>query len=122
MIQLSKEKSLGNILGNQRLYNVDGVSTINEDAVRRSGIAFFVKELKWNLLGDRDQYYGARRLWAKLSLEVDTMVDIVDIAKKEVVYEGVVLHRGRADEDFDEWLWSHQGDKDNLRPVLKDMF
>jgi hypothetical protein len=82
MIQLSKEKSLGNILGNQRLYNVDGVSTINEDAVRRSGIAFFVyhyfvKELKWNFLGDRDQYYGARRLWAKLSLEVDTMVDII---------------------------------------------
>jgi hypothetical protein len=124
MIQFSKESSLGHKLGNNKLYNVDAISTIDEEEFRRVGIAsklykYFVIDRGWSLLGDKHQYYGARKLWSKLSQDLDLIVDIVDIDKKQTIFKDVTLHHGKYDEDFDHRLWSYEDDKTHLRPLLK---
>lgn len=127
IIQLSREKLLGSKLGNDKLYNVDGVHTIKDDVrFRRSGIAiwvyrYFVKTLGWNIMGDEKQYYGARKLWAKLSNQVDVIVDLIDIKTKKVIDSNITLHHGKADEEFDERLWDYEGDKSHIRPILRDI-
>ena len=123
-IKFSKEGSLGHKLGNNKLYNVDEVGVTDALLTRRRGIAktvykYFVKEQGWEILGDSHQYFGARRLWSRLSKELDVQVDLVDIQKKVIIEENVILHHGRYDEDFDERLWSRGEDKLHIRPILK---
>lgn len=104
--------------------NVDGVKV--PDTHRGLGIAlsmyrFFSKELKFKILGDEIQYFGARKLWAKLSKMVDITVDVIDITDGKMIEENVVLHHGSDDWDFDERVWSYDIDKKHIRLILKEI-
>lgn len=105
---------------------VKGVSVIDDDNFARSGIAyemynFFVKTKKYTLVGDSEQYYGARLLWAKLSKNLDLKVDIYDIKKNELLFDNVILHHGKYEQDFDKRLWSVSKDKNNIRSILTEI-
>ena len=104
--------------------NVDLIQVINTQ--QGKGIAkqlyrFFVKKLKYNLLGDLEQFFGARKLWASLSKDTDIVVDIVDFKNKKIIEKSVVLHHGSYDADFDDRIWSYSNDKSHLRLILKDI-
>jgi len=104
------------------VYNVDGVAV--KDFSR--GIAtkmyeYFVKEKKFTIIGDEEQYFGARKLWSKLSKKLDLTVDLFDIKNDEIIEKNVVLHHGNYDEDFDKRLWSYKRDKINVRSILKEL-
>ena len=104
--------------------NVEGVRVPN--SLQGRGIAlivyrFFVKKLKFNILGDETQYFGARKLWAKLSKMVDVTVDIIDIRDGSFLEKDVVLHHGTEDWDFDHRVWSYNVDKKHIRLILKDV-
>ena len=105
---------------------VKGVAVIDNDNFNRTGIAYemyqyFVKALKYTLVGDAEQYFGARKLWAKLSKNIDLKVDIYDIKENELIYKDVILHHGKYDSDFDERLWSYSKDKHNVRSILTEL-
>lgn len=126
MIQFSNKKSLAFKTGSKKLMNVDGVASSDEGEFRRSGIAvyvykYFVKEKGWHILGDKEQFYGARKLWSRLSKELDVKVDIINTETNEIEFEDIILHHGKYDEDFDARLWSYEGNKEHLRSVLKDI-
>lgn len=104
------------------LYNVDGVG------VKTKGIGFsklmykyFAKEKGITILGDSEQYFGARKLWSRLSKELDVVVDLYNTNADFVIEENVVLHHGNYNNDFDERLWSFSKDKNNIRSILKDI-
>lgn len=104
--------------------NVEGVKV--PDTLRGRGIAltmyrFFSKELKFNILGDETQYFGARKLWAKLSKMVDVKVDIIDITDGHMIEADAVLRHGSDDWDFDDRVWSYDLDKKDIRLILKEL-
>lgn len=105
------------------LMNVDGVfvtDTVRGDGIAISMYKFLVKEEKLNILGDEIQYFGARKLWARLSKVSDVKVDIIDISKEEFIEKDVVLHHGSEDWDFDNRVWSYTVQKKDVRLILRD--
>jgi hypothetical protein len=72
----------------------------------------------YSILGDREQYFGARKLWARLSKELDVVVDLVDVTTHEVLEKNVMLHHGNYDHDFDERVYSYTNEKEHIRPIL----
>lgn len=104
--------------------NVDGVKVPDKYKCRMIALSMyvhFVKQLGFKLLGDEYQYFGARRLWSKLSKLVDVQVDIVDITTGDYLEKNVVLHHGTDDWDFDERVWSYDVDKKDRRLILTDI-
>jgi hypothetical protein len=105
---------------------VKGVSVTDDETYQKSGISttmykFFVKNKKLTIVGDAEQYFGARKLWAKLSNSIDVKVDIYDIQKQELICSNVILHHGNYNDDFDKRLWSYSKSKLNLRSILTDI-
>lgn len=105
---------------------VKGVAVIDDEDYQKSGISYFmyqyfVKTLKYTLVGDAEQYFGARKLWVKLSKNIDLKVDIYDIQDNILIYKDVILHHGKYDSDFDERLWSYSKDKHYVRSVLTEL-
>jgi hypothetical protein len=120
-IDLSPVHSL---LGLKNVFNVDSVavSTTNQGAgIAKALYLHFVKKLKFNILGDEEQYFGARKLWTKLSQTEDTTVDIIDIDKNEYIEKNVILHHGHYDHEFDDRVWSYGHEKKHIRLILKDI-
>lgn len=71
------------------------------------------------IMGDSQQYFGARKLWSKLSKSSDVIVDLVNIKTKKVLKKNITLHQGNSEEDFDKAVWSLDTSKENIRPILK---
>ena len=124
-IKLMEHKSTANDLNiHKRLMNVDGVK-VNE-SVQGLGLAtamytYLVKNEKMVILGDEIQYFGARRLWAKLSMKLDLTVDIVDVSKGIYLERDVLIHHGLEDWEFDDRIWDYTTSKKNIRLILKEI-
>lgn len=108
----------------KNVVNVDGVMT-REDMrgmyIGRFMYRYFVKTLKYTILGDEIQYHKARLLWVRLS-KLDTVkVDIIDIETDKVLERDVILHHGEADYEFDERIWDYSDIKKYIRLVLTDV-
>jgi hypothetical protein len=122
-IEMNEEPVLGAALGYPNLYSV--FSVIVKEGMR--GLGFSKMMYRWlvargiTIIGDKTQYFGARRLWAALSQQTTTLVDIVDVKTKTVVERDVTLHHGNYDHDFDQRVWSYGQDKANLRVVLREI-
>lgn len=72
-----------------------------------------------NIFGDFEQFFGARKLWSKISKESDVTVDIVDITKGEYIENNTVVHHGDFDHEFDDRVWSRGNEKYNIRLLLR---
>lgn len=124
-IKLMEHKSISNDLGiHKRLMNVDGVK-VNE-SVQGLGLAtamytYLVKNEKMVILGDEIQYFGARRLWAKLSMKLDLTVDIIDISKGIYLEKDVTIYHGLEDWEYDERVWDYMSVKKDIRLILKEI-
>lgn len=73
---------------------VKGVETKNNERKKGYGIEFYkalVKGLKWNIMGDSEQYIGARELWVSLSSHPEFFVDIVDLSNAKIIHKDVKL-------------------------------
>lgn len=122
-IKLTEHKSLATLLKINTLMNVDGVQ-VHEDS-HGDGIAVAVYKLlvqheNITILGDEMQYFGARKLWARLSKILDVNVDIVDISIGVYLEKNVTLHHGHEDEDYDERVYGkyYKDDKKHIRLLL----
>lgn len=112
-----------------KLYSVEKVSTLNhtEDmSFQRTGIATslykWIVDNKYPIIGDEEQYFGARRLWSKLSgIGYPYKVDIVNIETGEVIAENMVIKSPKDYQDFDERFYSVDTSKGNIRPILVRM-
>lgn len=124
-IKLIEHKSTANDLNiHKRLMNVDGVK-VNE-SVQGLGLAtaiytYLVKNEKMVILGDEIQYFGARKLWAKLSMKLDLTVDIVDVSKGIYLERDVLIHHGLEDWEFDDRVWDYTTSKKDIRLILKEI-
>ena len=124
-IKLMEHKSTANDLNiHKRLMNVDGVK-VNE-SVQGLGLAtamytYLVKNEKMVILGDEIQYFGARRLWSKLSMKLDLTVDIVDVSKGIYLERDVLIHHGLEDWEFDDRIWDYTTSKKDIRLILKEI-
>lgn len=106
----------------KRIVNVNGV--VVDESMQGKGIAltiykWLVNEQNFVVMGDSQQYFGARKLWAKLSKNSDVIVDLVDIKRVKLVESNVKLHHGNHERDFDERLWSLDKSKKHIRPILR---
>jgi len=123
-IDFNNKKNIGYKFGYKKLYNVSEVGV--DKNYRGKGIAtnmykYFIKNQKYTIISDTHQYFGARKVWSKLSKELDILVDIIDTKNNILVKEDVILHHGNQDEEFDREIWSYDGDKQHIRLILKDI-
>lgn len=124
MIDLGKSSGVGRKFGYPNLWYVSNVTTSTN--MQSLGIAtamyrFLLKKESINLLSDLNQYFGARRLWAKLSKQLDLRVDIIDTIKGVILEENVRLNQGKLDEEFDQRAWAHDPSKGHIRLILIDL-
>jgi GNAT superfamily N-acetyltransferase len=100
---------------------VTGVFT--DEKYRGNGIGsrLYTETIKlgYLVMCDDLQYYGARKIWSRLSESQDYAVDVVNIEENKVVATEVELNQGTADEDFTEEFWSYYHDKTDLLFVLR---
>ena len=124
-IKLSPDEETKSIFKiSKHLMNVDKV--LVQETSQGRGIAtmmykFLVKKEGYVILGDEVQFFGARRLWSKLSREVDVRVDIIDLDSEKVLEKDVILKHGTDDWDFDKRVWSYDYDKKYIRLILKEI-
>jgi hypothetical protein len=123
--RLELDGSLTESFGYPNLQSVNAVYVANVLQGYQIGTKLyrFVVQSGITLLSDMSQYFGARRLWSRLSQQADMIVDVVDTEKKSVVAQGVKLHQGKTDADFDQAYWSYDinAGKQNIRFVLRDI-
>jgi hypothetical protein len=81
---------------------------------------YFIKELKYKILGSDMQRFGARRLWAKLSKRTNLAVDIIDFENNKILEKDVEICHGLEDEEFDSRVWSYDSNKKHIRLILRD--
>jgi hypothetical protein len=120
-ITFDDRSSVGNKLGYKNLYSVNGVYV--SEKFRNQGLAakmykWFVNNLELNILGDKHQYFGARKLWTYLSNQIDIQVDLVDLNNSEILETDVILYHGKQDGEYDQSVWSDDNSKANIRPIL----
>ena len=114
-------KDKGRALGYDNLHNVNEI--VVRDTLRGRGLAALI--YRWLihngilLLGDRIQYFGARKLWSSLSQSLDVIVDLVDYQECVVLERNVQLVHGHYDEEFDPRVWSYDTDLEHIRLVLR---
>lgn len=106
------------------LYNVNLVAT--QTSMQGSGLAkalyqYLVEKEDLLILGDSVQYFGARRLWSKISRMSTVVVDILDIANGTVLERNVTLKHGDLDHEFDQRLWSDDHLTYHIRPLLQKL-
>jgi len=124
-IKLTEHKSIQySFKFNKSLVNVDGVKV--KETSQGYGIATFmykylVHKENFIILGDEIQYFGARKLWARLSKSLDVVVDIVDIDKSIFIEKNVTLTHGNYDHEFDERVYDYDDSKKDIRLILKDI-
>jgi len=82
---------------------------------------YFIKKQKYNILGDLKQFFGARKLWSKLSKQTDLTVDILNLDTEEYIEKNAVIKHGDLDHEFDTRVWSYGVDKNHIRMILKDI-
>ena len=73
---------------------VKGVETHSTERNKGYGKIFYkklVNDLGFTLMGDEEQYAGARNLWISLSNHPEFIVDIVDISNAKVIEKNVKL-------------------------------
>lgn len=91
--------------GNTLYRVVKGVEVAKEERLKGYGTFLYkllVNDLGFHLMGDMEQYEGARRLWVDLSHNTSFKVDIVDIANgMKVLYSNV-----RLKDALDERVWT----------------
>ena len=124
-IKLTEHKSIAHSFQlKKKLMNVDGVMVAKTRQARGIATAmykFLVKKEDYIILGDEIQYFGARKLWARLSKSLDVKVDIIDIDTNKYLEKDVTLKHGTEDWEFDNRVWSYDVDKKHIRLLLKDI-
>lgn len=124
-IQISKSNV--NIGSYSNIINVDGVFTAEDRSFRSKGIATFiyiylVNNLKYTILGDIEQYFGARKLWVGLSKIKSFQVDIIDTKTNRIIFKDIILKHGELDAEFGKRLWDSENSKSyislNYRCIL----
>ena len=111
----------------KNVINIDGVFTTEDIQFRRKGISTFmyqylVNKLHFTILGDLEQFFGARKLWTGLSKIKSMQVDVIDLSKNTVVIDNAILVHGEKDEEFDKRIWDTEESKSyiskNFRCIL----
>lgn len=120
-IQMEIVNNIGRKFGYDKLYQVKEVSVLK--AFQGLSIAYnmykwLVNNNDFAILGDRVQYFGARKLWAKLSQSIDVKVDAIDRTNDSFLEKDIVLIHGQYDAEFDKRVWSQDVSKADTLLVL----
>lgn len=116
--------NIGSKFNVKNLYIVDEVGVSKDkrgDGLATKMYTYFIKKQKYNILGSDYQFFGARKLWSKLSRMTDLTVDIIDLENNKVLEKDCIIHHGDLDEEFDKRVWSYDIDKKHIRLILKDI-
>lgn len=97
-----------NIPKYKNVYEVDAIEVAN--IVRKNGLStelyrFLVLQLRMNVLCGGVQYFGARKLWSRLSRQPDMAVDVVDMNTPKIIEKNAILKHGQNNDEFDPRYW-----------------
>lgn len=120
-IDLRKETLLG------KVYDAIELVRVSPDVFGRGiGTKMYlalVKDEKLNIISDTEQYFGARKLWARLSKTPTVRVDLLDTNTGQT-QKNAKLNHGSKDFEFDKRVWGYMEDEciaQNMRMILKDI-
>ncbi|MHB8098027.1 MAG: hypothetical protein ACYDD5_00345 [Sulfuricurvum sp.] len=123
-LEMENSKNIGHKVNLSPLYRAKMIG-IKEDmrgfSIAKKMYKYLVKVQGYNIIGDTEQFFGARKLWASLSKDTDIIVDIIDTKKGEYIEKDVTLHHGTDDWDFDKRTWDYSDHLEDVRLILKDI-
>lgn len=67
---------------------------------------YLVNKLHFTVLGDLEQFFGARKLWTGLSKIKSMQVDVINLKENKVIIENAILVHGEKDNEFDRRIWN----------------
>jgi hypothetical protein len=117
---LNNHSEIGNLLSYKNLHQVMAIYINKENQAAGLATYFYkwlVNNYNYTILSDKLQYFGARRLWAKLSDSNQVNVDIIDINQLKIIEKNKILIHGKAEDSFDKTVWARYG-KADIRFVL----
>ncbi len=124
-MNMSEEKEIAKDFKiDKTLLNVDGVKvreTSQGDGIAMLTYKSIIKHQNVIIIGGEVQFQGARKLWVRLSKQIDVRVDIIDVDSEKVLEKDVILKHGIDDWDFDKRVWSYDMDKRYIRLILKEI-
>ena len=107
-----------------KLLNVGGVMVSDSsqgDGVAALTYSSIVKNQDVVIISDEVQFFGARKLWSRLSKKKDLIVDIIDIDSETYVEKDARIYQGMEDSDFDKRVWSYTNERKDIRLILKEI-
>lgn len=107
---------IANIMRYNNVYTIDEIEVAND--VRGNGLStklysFLVLNLHMVLMCGNIQFFGARKLWSRLSKHPDIAIDVIDMCTQKIIEKNIVLNHGPDNDDFDTKYWGvYRGDTD----------
>ena len=80
---------------------------------------YIVNDLGYSIISDFEQYFGARKLWSRLSKDSEIIVDVINIKDNVIIDKNVELKHGKLNDEFDERYWSKDLSKKDIRFILR---
>ena len=123
-LEMENAKNIGYKVQISNLYRAKMVGVkenLRGYSIAKNIYKFLVKTQGYNIIGDVEQFFGARKLWKSLSNDTDVVVDIIDINAQDYIERNVTLHHGTDDWDFDKRIWDYEDSLKHIRLVLKDI-
>jgi hypothetical protein len=75
----------------------------------------------FSLIGDVEQYFGARKLWCALSKISTLRVDVVNRNTGTIIQQGRIIEHGELDHEFDNEIWAYDSSKNDIGLILIDI-
>ena len=122
-MKMSEQSDIAEAFGiTSKLLNVDGVMV--DDSSQGDGIAALtyssiVKNQDVVIISDEVQFFGARKLWSRLSKQKDVRVHIIDIDSETYLEKNAQIYQGDDDSDFDKRIWCRDFDNKYIRLILE---
>lgn len=123
-LDCSRVSTFERFFNTKKLIKVNAVALLEElqgRGIVSSVYKFLVNTLGYTLLSDRVQYNGARKLWNRLSNEVEQVtVDVVNVRTKETIKPNAQLNHGTNPAEFNREFWSDNYlEMDDIRFLLR---
>jgi len=120
-LKLYKDIGEGKRYGVKKLVQVNSVVIEEDHRDKKIGLKLYkylVNNLGYSLMSDELQYFGARRLYSRLSKNIDINVKVIDLNKEEVLENDIRLNHGKSNHEFDPKYYSNDNSKSHIRFII----
>lgn len=108
-------------IDSKRMYEVFVNDNKRGLGISTSMYKFFIHKLNLTIVGDAIQFFGARKLWSRLSNDPTLEVDVYNLNTNEYIDHDIKLSHGDNNDDFDNSIYSDDLELEHIRLILSKL-